>query len=379
MAELIKRSGLKVSFLDKTFPVQTAFIQDKSKKKLVNCTRRAGKSRGVAKEMLETALNEPKTVQIFFALTLDSAREIIWDILEEECEKKGIKYLPHRQQGIFELLNGSRIRLFGVDSSYKEMRKVLGQKIRRACIDEAGSMTIDMHTLIYKMIMPALTDLNGEIILAGTCENIPNTFFQSCVEGKDPGWSIHKWTTYHNPYLKENWTKEIERILSENPLAREASWFLTHYMNQWVMDDDLLIYKLGEHNYGTRIKDINYNFVLGVDLGDNDDSSFVVAAYSFDDPVMRVVESHKSPEMDLTDVANKIKEFHARYPIVKTIIDGANKQGVKEISNRHQIPLKNAEKDDKAIFMRIMRDDFIQGKITIDRDLSAALLSELMQ
>ena len=379
MGELIARAGLKVSFIDPKFPVQTAFIQDKSKKKLANCTRRAGKSRGVAKEMLQTAVDEAKTTQVFFALTLDSAREIIWDILEEECDKKGIKYNPHKQAGIFELMNGSRIRLFGVDSSYKEMRKVLGQKIRRAVIDETGSMTIDMQTLIYQMIMPALTDLNGEIILCGTCENIPNTFFQQCVEGKDPGWSKHLWTTYDNPYLKDNWTKEINRILTENPLAKDASWFQTHYLNKWMMDDDLLAYKLGPQNYGKMIKGLSYNYVLGVDLGYNDDSSFVVGAYSFDDPIMRVVESFKSPEMDFTDVALKIKEFSARYPIVKTIVDGANKQGIQEMVRRHQIPLENADKHDKVTFMRMMRDDLIQGKLVIDGDLNTALISEMLQ
>ena len=366
------------SFVDDNFPRQKAYILDESKLVAAQCTRRAGKTSGFAKKALRIALNEPGTYQIYMALTLDSAKEIIWSVLEDECDKAKVPYNPHRSIGVFELDNGSRIRLFGVDSSYREMKKILGQKIRGVGVDEAGSMTIDMVTLCYKMIIPALTDLGGYLHLFGTCENIPNTFFQKITDGKEAGWNIHKWTTYDNPYMADKWEAEIKRILANDPNASHTSWFKNHYLNQWCADDDLLIYKIDERiNIVDDIPKQDWSYVLGVDLGYNDDSAFVIGCYSHKYPSMFIVDTFKSKELDFTQVAQVIKNFRDKYPIYKIIVDGANKQGVMEIQNRHGITLESAEKKDKSTYMRILRDDLLQGRVKMLDGKCQPLLDEL--
>jgi hypothetical protein len=46
-------------------------------------------------------------------------------------------------------------------------------------------------------------------------------------------------------------------------------------------------------------------------------------------------------------------------------VDGANKQGVQEMQNRHDLGIKlnSAEKSDKATYLRLMNDDYLQGRI----------------
>jgi hypothetical protein len=83
--------------------------------------------------------------------------------------------------------------------------------------------------------------------------------------------------------------------------------------------------------------------------------------------------------MDITDVANKIKEFRddKDYPVSKVIIDGANKQAVEEIQHRHHIALEPADKTGKSDFIEIMNAELIQGKIKIKQSLTA-ITQELM-
>lgn len=325
------------------------------------------------------------------ALTLDSAKAILWSVVEEILDEKKIRYRPYKQPGVFEIepesavarSQWSKLRFFGVDASYREMRKILGRKIKRVSIDEAGSITVDMDTLVYQMIKPALIDLDGYLTLLGTCENIPGTFFErelKALGDMSKIWKRHIWTTYENPYMSDKWGREIKEILEMNPLARNASWFRTHYLNEWCADDELLIIKHSESiNESKVLPNGELLYCLGVDLGFNDASSFTVCAYSGRDPYLYVVESFKLSGMDFTDVARTIKRLQGDYEFYRIIVDGAAKQGVEELKNRHGIPLVNAEKADKATFLRMLNDDYKTGVIKVFKDKCQQLIKEQEQ
>lgn len=336
----------------------------------INCTRRSGKSVGEAIDHMEICEEFPKSVNLYLGLTIGSVSNIIWDVFKDlnEIGKYGCVFNETRKTITFP--NRSKILLGGLDVSEKQMRKLLGQKLRKVSIDEAGSITQDMKKICYQMIQPALADLrpNSWLSLLGTCENIPNTFFEQVVEGKERGanWKIFKWTAYENPHMVKQWTDEINEMVANNPLIVEASWFKTHYLNQWCSDDNLLIIKYDQTR--NRIYDmINepVHYVLGVDLGYNDASSFSVVAFSYDYDKCWIVKTTKETQLDFTGVAEQIKLLMKKYPFFKIIVDGANKQGVEEIKKRHGIPMESAEKSDKATYLRLLRDDLLEGKVLL--------------
>ena len=379
IAELRRRGELpvpKTIFLDHNFPKQYAAALDKSFLKGVQCTRRAGKSTGEGKETLQEAWDCPGTKHLYGALTLSSSKNIIWDTLLDELDNKKIKHSPNSQQGIIKLDNKSEIKLFGLDSSYKEMRKILGSKYKTVKIDEAGSITQDLKKICYQMILPALTDVNGRLTLLGTAENIPKTFFEAVTSGAEPGWSIHKWTAFDNPYIAEKWQKHIEWIQQNNPSFMLTSEYKTHYLNEWCADDKLLIIKINENTVIPAIELINPTYILGVDLGYNDDCSFVLTAFHSKSPDLYVVEAAKEKELDITETANRVKEYLRRFPIAKVVMDGANKQGVMEIRNRHNVPVQIAEKSDKASFLKILADDITRGRVKYFEGKTQALIDE---
>jgi len=353
-----------------SFEKQMSYVFDPARFRSMKCTRRAGKSTGDVLDNFRIAEMFPGSKMVYGALTLDSAEEIAWDLYLEFAEQFKINIKENRSKRTFTWPNGSRVRFFGLDSSFKEMRKILGQKLRKASIDEAGSLTVDMKKVCYQMIMPALSDLRpySWLSLLGTCENIPSTFFEKVTEGdeKTVPWSRHEWTAYDNPYMVNQWTDEINDLKASNPNVVEASWFRTHYLNQWCTDQELQIIVYGDDNKVDALPDIQkYSYILGVDLGYNDATSFTVVAFSFDDPNVYFVESHKESGLDFTDTAERIKTLERKYEFLHYIVDGANKQGVEEIRKRHQIPLEAAEKTDKATYLRLMRDDLVTKKALI--------------
>lgn len=324
----------------------------------------------------------PKKKNLFLALTLDSAREIIWDDLKDLAEKKGwvigvdIKF--NEARSIARHKNGASARLFGVNSSAKEMRKVLGQKYKKVFIDESGSMTIDMVKLCYQMIGPALIDFNGQLTLLGTCENIPKTFFEKVTTGKEPGWSIHRWTSDQNPYVAENWLKKKNEILAQNPDVIHASWFRTHYLNEWCQDDDLLIIPYFEpRNSVTELPSgIDWNYVLGVDLGFNDATSFSVLAFHADHPICYRIMGYKEKGLILSKVGKRIEQLREQFDFFKIVIDGANKQGVEDLKQRMGLPLVNAEKTGKPTYLKAMKDAIVSGVFKLIKGANEDVISE---
>ena len=377
LEEYYRRQAEKIGLADRyarlrapNFKKQNEVLRAREHRfKAINCTRRSGKSQGEVIDHLEIMAGFPNSRNLYMGLTLDSVKEITWDIFNEMNDKYqlGLKF---RESKKVIAPNNSRCRLFGVDAGEREMRKVLGQKVRKVSIDEAGSITVNMTKLCYQMIQPALSDLRpySWLTLLGTCENIPNTFFQKVIEGEERGadWQVYKWTAYDNPFMVRQWTDEINDILKNNPKNKEASWFKTHYLNEWVTDDDLRIILLNDNSYFDELGDWKPQYtVLGVDLGYNDDCSYSIVGHRFDEDYAIVMKCFKESQQDLTDVANTIRGLQRKFNIHKIIVDGANKQGVMEIKNRHNIPLEPAEKSDKATYLRLLRDDVITGKLVL--------------
>ena len=377
LAEIKKRQSIFPSFVDLNFPLQQRLVEQEIRFQAWMATRRAAKSNSFARRMLKR-ITKKKCNALYLALTLDSAKAILWDVVEQLLLEKKVSFTANKQAGVFTLGNGSIIKFAGLDSNYREMRKILGQKFAIVGIDECGSMTQDMETIVNQMITPALTDEMGDLILLGTAEAIPNTYFQKVMDGKVGGWHLEKWDTSQNPYMARNWEEDIKRILASNPLTEQASWFRSHYKNEWAVDDNLRIYNVFAYNL---IKEVTYKkrprHIIGVDLGFNDDCAFVIGTYFEHDPTLYVEKSFKQKEMDITDTANAIKALLKDYPNAQLIVDGANKQGVEEMKNRHKLGLKAASKEDKFTFMRILKDDLIQNRVQFVEQSNTQLLDEM--
>ncbi len=360
------------------FSEQLRFIKDETRLKALFCTRRAAKSFTGGIYMIEEALKTPGCNILFIGLTRLSAKGIIWkDILKvlDRDHALHIKFNETELTATFP--NGSVIWLAGCDTDEEEMNKLLGKKYRLVILDEASMFSINVFQLVYGILKPATADQRGTICLLGTSSNITRGLFYDITTGREPGWSLHEWTAYDNPHVATQWNEEIEDIRINRPLFMETALFKQWYLNQWVIDEDAKVFKYNKiRNFCASLPlfDVPYHFILGVDLGHSPDpSAFVIGAYNDIHPNLYITHAEKHLGMDVTAVADKIRELEKKYIFDVKVVDNANKQAVAELNNRHGLNLVPADKTGKADFINIMNGEFIQKKILLTP--SAGLLA----
>lgn len=362
--------------LDKlAFKQQLDFIKDPHKLKALFCTRRAAKSYTAGLYLVHTALNHPNSNCLFIGLTRQSAHGIIWkDILREIDQKNRLNIKFNETLLTATFPNGSVIWVTGADTDEQEMNKLLGKKYRLVCLDEASMFTVNMPQLIYGVLKPATADNRGTICVLGTASNITRGLFYDITNGKEPGWSLHKWSAFDNPFIAVQWREELNDIKQNRPLFQNTPLFRQWYLNEWVIDEDALVYKYNEEanrGSGLLVWDSPYHYVLGIDLGHSPDpTAFVIGCYHEQDFKLHLIHAEKHLKLDITDVAGKIKDLERAYTFDVKIVDNANKQAVAELNNRHSCNLIAADKTGKSDFINLMNDEFIQRKIIVHQGAS---------
>lgn len=375
---IVTQSPQTKSLVDEKFPAQANFIKDPARLKAAFCSRRGGKSSSVGRLAYQTALDFPGCNILILALTRRSVKNIFWkDILKDLNKKFNLRCEFNGTELTATLPNGSVIRLAGADDSEEEAEKYLGAKYKLVAIDEAASFRQDLRRIVYQILFPATTDEKGTICLTGTPGDVAKGLFYDITLGleKERVWSLHKWNTTDNPYMAANWKEDMESMIAANPRIVETPAFRRMYLAEWVINDELLIYHMSDKNLEHKEPPEFENYVLGVDLGYNDDSAFVVLGYT--DKLLHVVEAYKKPKMNVEDVANRIKYYQKIYNPFAIITDPASKQVVEDLKQRYGIPLRSAEKTDKFKFIDVLNTELVLGRVKIWAQQTEPLLEEM--
>lgn len=377
LEEILEREVLRrnvPNILENAFDKQVEFIKDPHRRKAIFCTRRSAKSYTAGLYLVKTALEFNQVNCLFIGLTRSSAEAIVWkDILKDINKRYNLEADFNESKLRMAFKNGSQIMITGVDADEDEMTKLLGRKFKLVCIDEASMYTISIKNLI-DLLEPAIVDQDGTICLMGTASNFPRGIFYEITTGENKGWRLFQWSAFDNPYVSRQWQMAIEKIKTDRPEYMQTPQFKQWYLNQWVIDDEKLIYRfnidlnlLDPRLFPAHLPFSGWTFVLGVDTGWEDDSAFVLTAYHMNDSHLYILKVFKQKKMTFDDVVRKIEEFmaHPQYAPQKVIIDGANKQGVESMKQRSNVPFEYADKKDKATFIEILNSDMLQGKIKI--------------
>ncbi len=376
----VKSGGVAApDFIDPNFPVQRALLEDEASLLLALCTRRAAKSFSAAKRLLRAMYKHPGSSTLFLALTDDSAMNIIWKDCLAVINKRwnlGADLLESKQ--LMRLPNGSVLYIMGMDADEQERDKLLGGKYAEVAIDEGASFSTDLNELVFGTLKPAVADYRGAIGIYGTPGNVKAGLFFELTKDQDPstphrwkrnGWSGHCWDTTQNPYMEVKWAAEIAELVSNNPLIEQTPTFKKNYRGLWCIDDTLLVYKYASprNTFDGKLPEFregHWHYTLGVDTGWKA-SAFTLCAYHDHCRDLFVLESWKRRGMDVTAMALVIKDYEHRFELEQSVVDGANKQAVQEMNQRHGCHLQAADKRDKFSFIDLMNDDLIQARILV--------------
>lgn len=401
------------NFLDGTFPEQAAFIMDEAALQLAFCTRRSAKSTSCGIKAIKTAWDHPGCKVLICGLTRDETKNVFWtDILEMMLVKHGLlnKDRPERlvKRNLTDLTitfpNGSMIRLFGMDANEDERRKALGQKYKLVIIDESQSFKSDLLKLVYEVIQPAVTDVQGSIVLAGTPGDFISGLFYFITQGHQAAvvarwefihieqgakWSCHSWSALQNTSIEKvsgvRVSESVAKMMAEkratNPEIDKVAAFMQEWLGLWVVTEDAKIYSYRPAlNDSATLPDFTrgvWSWLLGIDLGWEDPTAFVIAAYCSISPILWYLHAQAKSHMVLDAVEAEIKRlsdgiklFTGGTGFDKLIIDGSAKQAVETMSLRFNsaglnLHLTPAEKPEKMEHIKLMNGDLAGARIKI--------------
>lgn len=377
-AEKIKKIWIKQNILvllsNSLFGVQKECLEDRSRLKALLASRRFGKSYFAAIYLIYTALSKPNVKCLYLALTRDSAEGIMWkDNLEVILNKFNINHKLNQNKLSITFDNGSSIHLKGVDKDERQIAKLRGQKYALCVIDECQDFQQDLRELVYKVLKLASIDLQGTILLCGTPGNAIETdtfpLFYSVTNNLEKlgNWNVFKGNTLDNPFMRDNFQKEIDEEVRLNPEFLNSITYKQEYLGQWVLNKDKLVYKFyPAKNVIDKLQHpLNeYIYLAGIDFGYNDSMAFTIGAYHRFDPTLYIIETYKKNKMLISDVEIKLKEFSDRYKIQKYICDTAT-QIVEELRHRLHYNFVFADKQHKFNFISLMNSDLHAGKIKL--------------
>lgn len=365
-AEYIKRQ----KYRDLKFPIQDRFVKDTSKFIAAQCSRRAGKTTAVALRFLKTLEMHPGAFCPYIALTRESARNIMWPVLEEMNDKykAGLVFTESNLTATHP--NGARLQLFGADMK-NFIRRLKGIKTPGAAIDEAQDFGSHLEALVDDVLTPALTDYKDSwLSITGTPGPIPMGYFYEISANKKYGFSCHYWTLFDNPYLPSarDFVGQLKakRGWDDDHPTLQREWF-----NRWILDVQALLiqYQVGCGSYQA-LPSSKYIYILGIDIGYQDADALAIIGWNEESKTTYLIEEVIKEKQGLTELVEQIKALDIKYKFSKMMIDegGLGKKLAEEIRRRHQIPVQPADKARKMENVAILNDHLRLGTFKAKKD-----------
>ncbi len=364
------------------FPQQNSFINDPNRFIDAQCSRRAGKTNALALKFFKTMEANPKTKCAYLTLTLVSARNILWPVLNEINDKFkiGCSFLESRLT--VKHPNGSTLQLYGADQKNFNKR-IKGQKFIGVGVDEAQDFSTHLQSLIDDVLTPSIADYpNSWVALTGTPGAVPKGYFYEVTKEKRYGYSHHEWTMFENPFMP-NPKGFLKDLMIKRGWDETNPTLLREYRNQWVLDIESLWIRYNEKNnhYDELPKNIKFNYVMGVDIGFRDADAIAILAWSEDHPVTYLVEERLTRKQDLTSLLAQVQELEKKYQVVKIVMDegGLGKKLAEELRRRHGVPINPADKVRKQENVELLNDSMRLGKFKAKKDSAFAKDSYLIE
>lgn len=403
--------------MSELFPQQLALRKDPCRTKAALCPRRAGKSRCSVAYMLDVALRKSEAQVLYITLTRGKAKEIIWS----ELKKLNRVYeLVDSIKGFNEtdltmkFENFSIIRLAGCET-IADVEKFRGGQYDLVIIDECASMSADLFmSLVDDAISPALSDREGTLLIIGTPGRVlagpfhAATSTKSFVIGEHPerpgekfavsrpyeerglekwddvtySWSFHRWMTKDNIAKPKIW-EDQQLIKLRNGWGDDHPQWQREYLGRWVADDTGFVYRYSsERNDWVPNPEADnpwglpdgheWRFVLGMDLGFDDDFAIEVAAWSETcADFFHMPGGFSIPGLDIQEIAAKVIEYQERYGEFDVMIGdrgGLGKMILATLANQYGLNIEAAEKTEKRDHIELLNTDLVHGRCHISKD-----------
>lgn len=344
-----------------------------SKKILVCCSRRAGKSYFCAGAVVKSALKNPGSRIIYINLTFKNAVKQIWDNVIKASEAVGLQIdKSSKNDGEIEWVNGSSLRIKG-NSNNAEADTLRGEsKVSLVVIDEAFHQK-NMEYAINEVIMPFLADLGDKatILCTGTPPRIPHTYMEK-LWSNDKTWRHYHWTAENNPHVPD-FEKFIEEVCKAKGLTKDAPFIQREYYGViGAYDTEAMVFK-NYQSYTELPTSFTANRIaIGCDWGFSDYNSIITVAYNTQSGEAYVIEEKKFNKATVSEIITEVKRSYEaaknRFGIddIQILCDTNEQSITYELYANQHLPAYNAYKYDKASAIAQLSDWLRSGKIKVN-------------
>lgn len=381
LAELARRRAKEARFDPERglFGEQKRFVLDRSRLALASCSRRAGKTHGIAWKLVDKGLEFPRSLLVYIHQARERAKDTLWPALQDldTAYELGLRFKENTGEVI--LPNGSRIGLFG-GGSKREFDKLRGIKSPLIGLDEAQGYPGPLLKYAFRdVLQPATMDYgkDGQIIMTGT----PNAacagaFYDLIKTGEYP---VYSWTCLDNPHLPD-----VEAFLTDMAKqlgGRGNPTFIREYLGQWVRDTAGLVFSLHPGSIVPAFPSADaddWEYVLGVDLGWRA-TAFVVLAFSPTLEKVYVVESSVFAKLKTARIAATIERYTRQYNLYRVVVDagGFGRTMAEDLQSTYGLPVTFAKKTKKAAGIERINSDLGAGVFHIVEEGNSDLVEEV--
>jgi len=362
------------------FDRQLEFILSPSRFIAAVCSRRAGKTTVCAIKAFQELISKPGSIGIYLALTDRSVEDIFMPAVLPLVSKYKIKCKVNRDEVVFE--NGSKLLICGANHPHK-IETFRGIKLLFCIIDEAASFSEKiLHYLIDEIIGPALSDLQGQLMLIGTPAAHCQGMFYDVSTGKEGSdvWLVKRWTAFDNPFMVSNFNKDAELFCKRKKCDKTHPKFRREYLGEWCADDEALMIK----PFATSKPEIPFNkdgwrCVIGVDFGFNDETAFSIIAWQHNLPKAWILESFGITQASVSTIGLVLKRLKETYNPISIVGDpaGASKIMMAEFSEKYHIHMNVAQKTNKAHYIEILNDALMNCDLVLHPTQTIHLQEEM--
>lgn len=409
LAEVARRADAlrRVDFETLCFPAQRAFVEDDSPFVAGLCGRRAGKSDGAVLKCLRGAQRHEGAIIPYIALSRPHAKRIVWPKLLYWNRRLGLgAKFNHAELTMTFPHTGSQIVLGGANDD-AEIERYRGGAYPMVVLDEAQAFRPFIFSFIVEILMPALLDYGGQVVLIGTPTPHCHGLFHDVTNGEGvrtveadrplPDFRTHRWTGFDNPNLDETYRRgehsdtvraldrakaKIDALSAATGLTPAHPEYRREWLAEWAASDTGLVYEVKPHTVVRELPDHDdLRYVLGMDVGFVDATAFVVMAYSLRAGCAWVLESHQQTEMLPSQQAAEVMRLSQRYDFESVVIDpgGGGKGLIEELAQRHGVPARSAEKTEKVAAIGTLNGDLRANVLRIYGPANQDLLHDLSQ
>ena len=339
--------------------------------------------------MFRKMFQTPGSIVVYVSINRDVAKRNIWQRLQVMNERYALGLLAnHSDLTMRDPATGSVLWVLGL-ATQAEISKLRGNRYDLVVVDENQDILIDFESFIKSVIIPALGDRRGQLVLAGTPDPWRrNKYWYCAVTSKEKAWARfvrHSWLLTDNVFFADP-ANYLREVLEEEGYTEDDPRYQAEYLGLWAVSTSNLVvdsYSDDRNAFEGSVFDVmakhpGYHYLLSVKYRFKALSAFVVACYSVTRRHVIFVHSHSEVLM-VDEAADYCEDLMDQFPIGMVVVDeeGIGRKFAEEMTQRYEkLSIIPAEKRDERMRYSFVNADLRTGRLQVVVEENARLIDQ---